>query len=145
MTQVKTVFIDGLPASWDEDRVRVLLKKYGEIEKTELARNMPSARRKDFGFVTFDTHDAVVTFAKSINNAELGEGDNKAKVGLKSSTGLRERRPPVMSMPASSRPLASQSRSFERRPPPPAYAKSLKRGNMVVGVMSLLLQGADLL
>nr|TKS08419.1 hypothetical protein D5086_0000103370 [Populus alba] len=127
MTQVKTVFIDGLPASWDEDRVRVLLKKYGEIEKTELARNMPSARRKDFGFVTFDTHDAVVTFAKSINNAELGEGDNKAKVGLKSSTGLRERRPPVMSMPASSRPLASQSRSFERRPPPPAYAKSLKR------------------
>ncbi|KAL3610676.1 hypothetical protein D5086_001696 [Populus alba] len=46
---------------------------------------------------------------------------------LKSSTGLRERRPPVMSMPASSRPLASQSRSFERRPPPPAYAKSLKR------------------
>jgi RNA recognition motif-containing protein len=74
---VKTLFIDGLPASWDEDRVRVLLKKYGEIEKIELARNMPSARRKDFGFVTFDTHDAAVTCAKSINNAELGEGDNK--------------------------------------------------------------------
>ncbi|KAJ6955105.1 nucleolin [Populus alba x Populus x berolinensis] len=175
MAQVKTVFIDGLPASWDEDRVRVLLKKYGEIEKIELARNMPSARRKDFGFVTFDTHDAAVTCAKSINNAELGEGDNKAKVrarlsrplqrgkgkhlsrgdfrpgygasrvvkgpwvrpmphsystrpvrgiatrapsfGLKSSTGLRERRPPVMSMPARSRPLAPPSRSFERRPP----------------------------
>ncbi|KAL3603954.1 hypothetical protein D5086_004813 [Populus alba] len=185
MAQVKTVFIDGLPASWDEDRVRVLLKKYGEIEKIELARNMPSARRKDFGFVTFDTHDAAVTCAKSINNAELGEGDNKAKVrarlsrplqrgkgkhlsrgdfrpgygasrvvkgpwvrpmphsystrpvrgiatrapsfGLKSSTGLRERRPPVMSMPARSRPLAPPSRSFERRPPPPSYAKSLKR------------------
>jgi RNA recognition motif-containing protein len=74
---VKTVFIDGLPASWDEDRVRVLLKKYGEIEKIELARNMPSARRKDFGFVTFDTHDAAVACAKSINNVELGEGDNK--------------------------------------------------------------------
>ncbi|KAJ6940147.1 hypothetical protein NC651_006320 [Populus alba x Populus x berolinensis] len=185
MAQVKTVFIDGLPASWDEDRVRVLLKKYGEIEKIELARNMPSARRKDFGFVTFDTHDAAVTCAKSINNAELGEGDNKAKVrarlsrplqrgkgkhlsrgdfrpgygasrvvkgpwvrpmphsystrpvrgiatrapsfSLKSSTGLRERRPPVMSMPARSRPLAPPSRSFERRPPPPSYAKSLKR------------------
>ena len=87
------------------------------LKKTELARNMPSARRKDFGFVTFDTHGAVVTCAKSINNAELGEGDNKAKVGyggsmappfsLKSCTGLRERRPPVMSMAASSRPLTS--------------------------------------
>lgn len=69
--------MDGLPASWDEDRVRVLLKKYGEVEKIELARNMPSAKRRDFGFVTFDTHDAAVTCAKSINNAELGEGDNK--------------------------------------------------------------------
>ncbi|KAJ6686036.1 hypothetical protein OIU79_015939 [Salix purpurea] len=185
MAQVKTVFIDGLPSSWDEDRVRVLLKKYGEIEKIELARNMPSARRKDFGFVTFDTHDAAVTCAKSINNAELGEGDNKAKVrarlsrplqrgkgkhlsrgdfrsgygasrvvkgpwvrpvqhsystravrgiatraphvSLKSSTGLRERRPPMMSMPARSRPLAPPFRSFERRPPPPSYTKSLKR------------------
>ena len=75
--QVQTVFVDGLPATWDEDRVRGLLKTYGEIVKIELARNMPSAKRKDFGFVTFDTHDAAVTCAKSINNAELGEGGNK--------------------------------------------------------------------
>ncbi|XVF73549.1 hypothetical protein PTKIN_Ptkin12aG0211000 [Pterospermum kingtungense] len=80
MSQVRTIFIDCLPPSWDEDRVRELLKKYGEIEKIELARNMPSADRKDYGFVTFDTHDAAVACAKSINNTELGEGDNKAKV-----------------------------------------------------------------
>lgn len=78
--QVKTVFVDGLPASWDEVRVRELLKKYGSVEKIELARNMPSARRKDYGFVTFGTHDAAVTCAKSINNEELGEGDNKVGV-----------------------------------------------------------------
>lgn len=78
--QVKTVFVDGLPASWDEDRVRELLKKYGEVEKVELARNMPSAKRRDFGFVTFDTHDAAVTCAKSINNSELGEGDSKVRL-----------------------------------------------------------------
>ncbi|KAL3571773.1 hypothetical protein D5086_025677 [Populus alba] len=182
MAQVKTVFIDGLPSSWDEDRFRVLLKKYGNIEKIELARNMPSARRKDFGFVTFDTHDAAVACAKSINNVELGEGDNKVKVrarlsrplqrgkgkhasrgdfrsghgasrvvrgpwvrplqhsysthavrgiatrappvSLNRSPGLRERRPPVMSMPARSRPLAPHSRSYDRRPPPPSYPKS---------------------
>ncbi|KAK4592613.1 hypothetical protein RGQ29_016943 [Quercus rubra] len=89
MAQVKTVFVDGLPASWDEDRVRVLLKKYGDVEKIELARNMPSAKRRDFGFVTFDTHDAAVTCAKSINNAELGEGDNKAKVRARLSRPLQ--------------------------------------------------------
>lgn len=89
MAQVKTVFIDGLPASWDEDRVRILLKKFGEIEKVELARNMPSARRKDFGFVSFDSHDAAVTCAKSINNAELGEGEHKAKVRARLSRPLQ--------------------------------------------------------
>ena len=75
--QVKTVFIDGLPAAWDEDRVKDYLKKYGLIEKIELARNMPSAKRKDFGFVTFDTHDNAIACAEGINNKELGEGDSK--------------------------------------------------------------------
>ncbi|KAJ4957529.1 hypothetical protein NE237_024640 [Protea cynaroides] len=80
MAQVKTVFVDGLPASWDEDRVKEHLKKFGVIEKIELARNMPSARRKDFGFVTFDIHDAALACAEGINNADLGEGDSKVKV-----------------------------------------------------------------
>ncbi|KAK4724002.1 hypothetical protein R3W88_026781 [Solanum pinnatisectum] len=80
MSQVKTVFIDGLAVSWNEDHVRELLKEYGKIRKVELARNRPSAKRKDFGFVTFDTHEAAVTCAKSINNEELGKGDNKVKV-----------------------------------------------------------------
>ncbi|CAI9769380.1 unnamed protein product [Fraxinus pennsylvanica] len=89
MAQVKTVFVDGLLASWDEDHIRKLLKKYGTIEKVELARNMPSARRKDFGFVTFDTHDAAVNCAKRINNEELGEGDNKARVRARLSRPLQ--------------------------------------------------------
>ncbi|CAI0446043.1 unnamed protein product [Linum tenue] len=80
MAHVKTVFIDGLPSSWDEDHVRELLKVYGKIEKVELARNMPSAKRKGFGFVTFDSHEAAVTCAKSINNENIGKGDSKAKV-----------------------------------------------------------------
>lgn len=175
MVQVKTIFIDGLSASWDEDRVRELLKKYGEIEKIELARNMPSAKRKDFGFVTFDSHDAAVTCAKSINNAELGEGDNKAKVrarlsrplqrgkgkhssradfrswyggrvargpwvrptrgistrpapaSVKRPIGLRDRRPPVMSMPVRGRPLPPPSRSYDRRAPVPYPKSTVKR------------------
>ncbi|KAK9911138.1 hypothetical protein M0R45_035061 [Rubus argutus] len=89
MSQVKTIFVDGLPASWDEDYVQQLLKDYGEIEKIELARNMPSAKRKDFGFVTFDTPDNALTCANCINNAELGEGDNKAKLRARLSRPLQ--------------------------------------------------------
>lgn len=80
MAQVKTVFVDGLPATWDEDRVREQFKKYGEIEKIQLARNMPTAKRRDFGFVSFSTHDAAVGCINGLSNSELGEGDNKVKV-----------------------------------------------------------------
>lgn len=89
MAQVKTIFIDGLSTSWSEEHVRDLLKRYGKLERIELARNMPSARRKDFGFVTFDTHEAAVTCAKSINNSELGEGEDKAKVRARLSRPLQ--------------------------------------------------------
>ncbi|KAJ1272087.1 hypothetical protein BS78_06G175900 [Paspalum vaginatum] len=92
MAQVRTVFIDGLPPSWDEDRLKKYLKKYGDIEKVELARNMPAAKRKDFGFVTFDTHDNAVACADGISNAEIGEGDHKAKVRARLSRPLQ--RPP---------------------------------------------------
>ncbi|KAK9144746.1 hypothetical protein Sjap_004649 [Stephania japonica] len=92
MAQVKTVFVDGLPPSWDEDRVKDHLKKFGAIEKVELARNMPSAKRKDFGFVTFDTHDCAVACAETINNKEIGEGNNKVKVRARLSRPLQRAR-----------------------------------------------------
>ncbi|KAK3141911.1 hypothetical protein QOZ80_4BG0339770 [Eleusine coracana subsp. coracana] len=92
MAQVRTVFIDGLHPSWDEDRVKMYLKRYGAIEKVELARNMPAAKRKDFGFVTFDTHDNAVACAERINNSEIGEGGQKAKVRARLSRPLQ--RPP---------------------------------------------------
>ncbi|XP_034680983.1 nucleolin-like [Vitis riparia] len=80
MSQVRTIFLDGLPATWDEDRVRDYLKKFGRIEKIELARNMPAAKRTDFGFVTFDTHDSAVACVDSINNSELVDGERLVKV-----------------------------------------------------------------
>ncbi|CAA7406744.1 unnamed protein product [Spirodela intermedia] len=92
MAQVKTVFVDGLPVAWDEERLRDYLKKFGHIEKVELARNMPSAKRRDFGFVTFDTHDSAVKCAESINNTELGEGDKKVKVRARLSRPLQKGR-----------------------------------------------------
>ncbi|XP_019460240.1 PREDICTED: uncharacterized protein LOC109359981 isoform X2 [Lupinus angustifolius] len=89
--EAKTVFIDPLPPSWDEEYVRNHLKKYGEIEKIELARNMPASRRKNYGYVTFGTHAAAVECVDSIASEGLGEGD-KVKVRAKLSRPLRRRR-----------------------------------------------------
>ncbi|KAH7668619.1 Polyadenylate-binding protein (RRM superfamily) protein [Dioscorea alata] len=122
MAQVKTVFVDGIPASWDEDRVKGCLKEFGEIEKIELARNMPNAKRKDFGFVTFDTHDSAVSCADGINNQELGEGNSKVKVRARLSRPLQRGRgkPGSRGDFRSSRgPLRGSTRSsWSSRPPP---------------------------
>ncbi|VAH34848.1 unnamed protein product [Triticum turgidum subsp. durum] len=133
MAQVRTVFLDGLPPSWEEDRVKKYLKKYGAIEKVELARNMPAAKRKDFGFVTFDTHDNAVACVDGITSSEIGEGDSKAKVRarlsrppLKRPIDIRDRRP-VMSIPDRVRRLPPPERSYDRRPPAPVYPKRSPR------------------
>ncbi|GAB2279477.1 hypothetical protein Dimus_014116 [Dionaea muscipula] len=80
MAKVKSVFVDGLPPYWDEDRVREHFKTYGEIERIMLARNMSTAKRKDFGFVDFATHEAAIACIEDINSKELVDGKSKAKV-----------------------------------------------------------------
>ncbi|KAG4175313.1 hypothetical protein ERO13_A11G176700v2 [Gossypium hirsutum] len=80
MATVKTVFLDSLPPHWDEDRVREKLKGYGEIVRIVLARNMSTAKRKDFGFVDFSTHKAATACVDGVNNTQLGDGSSKAKV-----------------------------------------------------------------
>lgn len=72
LKEIKSVFIDGLPPHWDDDIVREHLKSYGVIERIMLARNMSSAKRKDFGFVDFTTHDAAIACIDGLNKRELG-------------------------------------------------------------------------
>lgn len=80
MAQVKSVFVDGFPPHWDEDQVREHFKGYGEIARVSLARNMSTAKRKDFGFVDFSTHEAAVACVDGINNAELHDGNSKVRL-----------------------------------------------------------------
>ncbi|KAK7360169.1 hypothetical protein VNO77_02150 [Canavalia gladiata] len=88
MAQVKSVFINGLPPHWDEDHVRELFKSYGEIVRVVLARNMSTAKRKDYGFVDFSTHEAAVACVDGVNKSELGDGTSKIKVRARLSNPL---------------------------------------------------------
>lgn len=88
MAKVKSVFVDGLPPHWDEDRVRKHFKVYGEIERITLARNMSSAKRKDFGFVDFTVHEAAISCIEDVNCKELVDGNSKTKVRARLSNPL---------------------------------------------------------
>ncbi|XP_075483568.1 uncharacterized protein LOC142523701 isoform X1 [Primulina tabacum] len=88
MAQVKSVFIDGLPPHWDEDRVRENFKVFGEITKILLARNMSTAKRKDFGFVDFNTHQEAVSCVEGVSKNGLNDGNLKVTVRARLSNPL---------------------------------------------------------
>lgn len=75
--QVKSVFLDGLPPHWDEDKVRETFGKFGEIDSIQLARNMFTAKRKDFGFIGFTTRQSALDCIKMVNKDGVGEGSGK--------------------------------------------------------------------
>ncbi|KQK16423.1 nucleolin [Brachypodium distachyon] len=80
MEKVKSVFLDGLPPHWDEDDVREKFGKFGEIDNIQLARNMFTAKRKDFGFISFTTRQAAIDCIDMVNKGRFGEGSGKVRM-----------------------------------------------------------------
>ncbi|KAL5982889.1 hypothetical protein ACLOJK_016968 [Asimina triloba] len=94
---VKSIFVDGLPATWDEEQVRKRFKRYGEIEKVELARNMPTAKRKDFGFISFKTREAALACIDDVNKDGIGEDMENLVLKASLRKPLIKRMPPALS------------------------------------------------
>ncbi|XP_078162930.1 uncharacterized protein LOC144558092 isoform X2 [Carex rostrata] len=78
--QAKTVFLNGVPPTWDEDQIRSCLQRYGFIESVKLARDMNTAKRHDFAYVTFDTHNSACRCIRGINAGGLRKGHHKVRV-----------------------------------------------------------------
>ncbi|ONM06120.1 RNA-binding (RRM/RBD/RNP motifs) family protein [Zea mays] len=78
--QVKSVFLDGVPPHWDEDKVREIFRKFGEIDSIQLARNMFTAARKDFGFIGFTARQSALDCIKMVNKDGVGEGSGKVPI-----------------------------------------------------------------
>ncbi|KAJ6815717.1 heterogeneous nuclear ribonucleoprotein Q-like [Iris pallida] len=76
--KVKSVYVEGIP-SWDEEKVRETFTKFGEIERVVLARNMKSAKRKDFAFVNYTTREAALLCLESFDK-ESNDDDSKVTV-----------------------------------------------------------------
>ncbi|KAI8025003.1 Heterogeneous nuclear ribonucleoprotein Q [Camellia lanceoleosa] len=59
---------------------RSISKSLGGLKRLNLLGICQLQKRTDFGFITFETHDAAVACVDGINSAELGHGDKKVKV-----------------------------------------------------------------
>lgn len=75
--QVKSIYAEFIPSFWDDRKVKIFFKRFGEIESITLARNLPSSRRKDFAFVTYATRDAALACIEGFNHEQMDEDGSK--------------------------------------------------------------------
>ncbi|CAI5462637.1 unnamed protein product [Closterium sp. Yama58-4] len=96
MAQVKSIFVDGMPPSWDEPRAAGFFGRYGQIERVVLARNLPSAKRQDYGFINYTTRDAALAAIAALNGSQVVDGNfqMKMRVTLAKPQDRKPRHPP---------------------------------------------------
>ena len=76
--QVKSIFVEGFLPTWNEEQVKELFGKFGEIERVVLASNMQSSKRKYFGFVNYTTQESALACIEAFSkDDELIDGDIK--------------------------------------------------------------------
>lgn len=82
--QVKSVYAEYLPSSWDEEKVKEYFKRFGEIENVVLAKDLSSSRRKDFAFINYTTRDAALTCIEAVNRERFENDCSKVLHSLDS-------------------------------------------------------------
>lgn len=80
MAKVKSVFVDGMPVSWDEETVKKHFGQYGDIDRVVLSKNISRSKRNDFGFVHYVTREAALACVEALKEAELPDGDSKVNI-----------------------------------------------------------------
>ena len=73
------MFIDGMPPSWDESKVKEHFIQYGEIERVVLAKDNPNSKRNDYAFVNYASRESAVACVEALRNGELLDGDSKVR------------------------------------------------------------------
>ncbi|OQU88540.1 uncharacterized protein LOC8060739 isoform X2 [Sorghum bicolor] len=81
MQQVKSIFVEGIPESWDNLKLTEIFSKYGVIQRTVLSHDIQSAKRSDFAFVHYTTHEAAILCLELFDKEELT--GNGSKVNIK--------------------------------------------------------------
>ena len=57
--KTKKIFVGGLSASTDEERLKKFMTDFGKVEEVLLMYDRETQRPRGFGFVTFDAEEAV--------------------------------------------------------------------------------------
>ncbi|KAI5665446.1 hypothetical protein M9H77_15299 [Catharanthus roseus] len=72
VTKTKKIFVGGIPLSLSEDELREYFSAYGNVMEHQIMLDHKTGRSRGFGFVTFETEDAVEKIFADGQMHELG-------------------------------------------------------------------------
>ncbi|KAH8520854.1 hypothetical protein H0E87_002057 [Populus deltoides] len=72
VTRTKKIFVGGIPPSLTEDELKEYFSVYGSIVDHQIMLDHKTGRSRGFGFVTFDSEDAVERIFSEGRTHELG-------------------------------------------------------------------------
>ncbi|XP_076950070.1 uncharacterized protein LOC143622944 [Bidens hawaiensis] len=79
---IKSVYAENIPLSWDEKEVTDHFKMFGEIESIALAKNLWTAKRNDFAFINYKTREAALSCIEALTSKK-STSSNDLKGSLK--------------------------------------------------------------
>eukprot|EP00659_Diplonema_papillatum_P018667 gene18667-28817_t len=67
----RNLIVNYLPKSVDEEQLRTMFQRYGEIERAKLMTEEPSGESKCYGFVKFADAQSAVNAIRGLNGHEM--------------------------------------------------------------------------
>ncbi|KAF3947957.1 hypothetical protein ACB098_01G262900 [Castanea mollissima] len=91
--RTKKIFVGGIPATVNEDEFRDFFAQFGEVKEHQIMRDHSTSRSRGFGFISFDTEQAVDDLLSRGNRLELAG----AQVEIKKAEPKKPNPPPAPS------------------------------------------------
>ncbi|GFP89885.1 hypothetical protein PHJA_001132300 [Phtheirospermum japonicum] len=79
---VKSVYAEYLPSSWDEEKVREYFKRFGEIENVVLATDISTSGRKDSAYIHYTNRDAALRCIELVGKKRSGDHNQKVMIAV---------------------------------------------------------------
>ncbi|XP_043725581.1 heterogeneous nuclear ribonucleoprotein 1-like isoform X2 [Telopea speciosissima] len=70
-SRTKKIFVGGIPTTVTEDEFKDFFAKFGEVKEHQIMRDHATSRSRGFGFITFDTEQAVDDLLAEGNKLDL--------------------------------------------------------------------------
>ncbi|CAL4941315.1 unnamed protein product [Urochloa decumbens] len=82
LVEATKVYLEHVPLSWDEDKIKGCCQQYGTIMKVELFQISKNMESETFSFVEFSSSKSALACVEGINNAKIVDGGFKLSACL---------------------------------------------------------------